>query len=367
MPSATRVGELDVLIIDDDQDLARMVITVLEHHAGQGFSIRHVSTAADGLEAYDRRPADVVVLDLSLPDAERAEPLGVLRELLSRHPTPCVVVLTAHPWGLGREALRMGAEDYVDKQRMSASTLRNSIVYAVERHAHRARAAAASTKTTQHAPTQDATRGAERLRGPLSLLTRSLEQAHAAHNAVTGGDPEVDQLMDQALRAAYAMSGQLDQVVAAYRRVEDREPVDLGLLAEGVAADLDGLAASIGGRIDVGRLPSVWGQREPLRLLLRNLMVNALQHTRPGVTVRVSASDHPRGVRLFVDDDGPGIPLEQRSDVFELLGTAPGGPGFGLRACSAVATAHGGRVWVEDSPYGGARVVVELPVRRRVP
>ncbi len=374
MDTHATVEELDVLVIDDDQDLAAMVATVLQHDRSQAFRTRMAKNAQEGLDAYDAQPADVVLLDLGLPDVPRAKPLEVLRRLLECHPRPCVVVLTAHPWGLGRDAVRMGAEDYLDKSDLSLTVLRDTILYAAERHAHGIRGAADSAAASLHTPTRGPAFGAERLRAPIAQLTETLEALRGSN--VSG--VEGQRLVDQALRASYALGGQLDQVVAAQRRVDGREPVDLGGLAESVVADLHGLCEAVHAKVTIGPLPSIWGQREPLRLLLRNLVLNALQHTRPGVEVGIAALDHPMGVRIFVDDDGPGIEASLRAALFtarrddESAGdgqdrvTAERGPRhFGLRAAAAVATAHGGRCWAEERPGGGTRIVVELPVRRR--
>lgn len=360
--TSTRQDVLDVLLIDDDPELAELVDSVLRYHTDQRFSVRVETTARHGMAEYDRRPADVVILDLGLPDTSRADPLATLKSLLARNPTPCVVVLTGHPWpGLGRQALRMGAQDYLEKGDLSASRLRDGVLYAVERHAHTVRnvPSSALAGAEQVSRAQGQPGGAERLRTPLSTLTNAIEEAHGRRVA----DPDLAELLERALRGAYALGGQLDQVVAAQRRTVDREPVELEAIALDVADGLAGLTDAVGGSIIVGDLPAVWGQPDPLRLLLRNLLVNALQHGGPGVHVEVGHEDRPRGLQIRVDDTGPGIEPEDRSGVFDA--EAQHGRGFGLRACAAVATAHGGRCWIEDSHLGGTRVVVELPVRRR--
>lgn len=363
MTTTTRTDVLDVLIIDDDPELAHLVEAALARHETQQFEVRRATCATDGIDAYDLQPADLVVLDLGLPDSSRADPLRVLRELMSRHPSPCVVVLTGHAWGLGRQAMRMGAQDYLDKGEMSPAQLRDAVVFAVERHAHTTRNASISAlaRADGAASQPGQPGGADRLRTPLATLTRALEQMRREP-----GLPAVERadLLDQALRASYALGGQLDQVVAAQRRLLGREAVDLTALATELVGHLAELTEAVGAHIDVHELPRVWGQPQPLRLLLRNLTLNALQHGGPGVHVRIASQPHPRGIRLLVEDSGPGIPAGERADLFDLTG--PAGRGFGLRACAAVASAHGGRCWVEDSPLGGARVIVELPARRRV-
>ena len=74
----------------------------------------------------------------------------------------------------------------------------------------------------------------------------------------------------------------------------------------------------------------------------------------------------------MVDDDGPGIPVAQRAAIFDRFhrldggrSRDAGGAGLGLAIVQAIASAHGGRVWAEAAPSGGARMVLEIPLRRR--
>ncbi len=74
-------------------------------------------------------------------------------------------------------------------------------------------------------------------------------------------------------------------------------------------------------------------------------------------------------LRFVVDDNGPGIPVAQRAAVFDrfhrLDGSRSrdaGGAGLGLAIVHAIATAHGGRVWADAAPIGGARMVLEIPL-----
>ena len=102
---------------------------------------------------------------------------------------------------------------------------------------------------------------------------------------------------------------------------------------------------------------------------LRNLLRNAIVHTDPGGIVRVTAAHDDGGVRLTVDDDGPGIPMADRERVFDRLARLDrarsrdhGGAGLGLAIVRAIVNAHGGEIWIERSPEGGARFIIELPV-----
>lgn len=104
-----------------------------------------------------------------------------------------------------------------------------------------------------------------------------------------------------------------------------------------------------------------------LRGALLNVVDNAIKATRPHDVIALSAELSPdrRTVLLTIDDQGPGIPSEQRRAVLERFTRLPGqrapGTGLGLAIVDAVATAHGGRVEITTSVLGGARVGIRLP------
>ena len=105
---------------------------------------------------------------------------------------------------------------------------------------------------------------------------------------------------------------------------------------------------------------------DAVRRCLTNLVSNAARH---GETVRVSADRNRDAIEVTVDDDGPGIPQDEREAVFKpfyrLDGSRnpeTGGTGLGLTIARDVARSHGGELAIEDSPMGGVRARVRLPV-----
>jgi two-component system sensor histidine kinase KdpD len=105
--------------------------------------------------------------------------------------------------------------------------------------------------------------------------------------------------------------------------------------------------------------------------VLTNLLENALRHSPPGGVVRLHLSVIPRGMRIRITDQGPGVPLADREKVFEAFyrsGDLPETPGsgLGLAIAKAMVVAHGGRIWLEDAIGGGAAVVVEFPLEEVV-
>ncbi len=125
-------------------------------------------------------------------------------------------------------------------------------------------------------------------------------------------------------------------------------------------------------RFELGPLPAGTLQADPDRLAqaLRNLVGNAIAHTDPGsgrVLLHVERGG-PGWVRFVVQDDGPGIPEDQRELVFERFhrtdsgrARSSGGTGLGLAIVKAIAEAHHGRVRAGPGALGGARIELELP------
>jgi two-component system OmpR family sensor kinase len=149
-------------------------------------------------------------------------------------------------------------------------------------------------------------------------------------------------------------------------RVAPHAPVDLSEVVTDAAAELEPVAGDHEISIDAPAGARVDGARDELHRLVLNLMENALRHTDPGTAVEASVERRNGEVILSVEDDGPGIPVEQREKVFERFyrgsGEHSGSSGLGLSIVRAVAESHKGSVRLEEPLDGrGARFVVRIP------
>jgi signal transduction histidine kinase len=109
--------------------------------------------------------------------------------------------------------------------------------------------------------------------------------------------------------------------------------------------------------------------RDALRQMLLNLLDNAVKYGPAGQTITVGSELAGDRARIWVEDQGPGIPHDDRHRVWEPYvrlnregESATGGSGIGLAVVRELVTLHGGRTRVEGAPGGGARVVIELPL-----
>ena len=108
-------------------------------------------------------------------------------------------------------------------------------------------------------------------------------------------------------------------------------------------------------------LPEVFADPDKFTQVVTNLVENAVRHGQGQVSVRLAATE--TGVRITVDDEGDGIPVELRRRVFTKFWTTgeSGGSGLGMYIVGGLARAHGGWVTIDDAPGGGARVMVDWP------
>ena len=120
-------------------------------------------------------------------------------------------------------------------------------------------------------------------------------------------------------------------------------------------------------RVNAIEPAQVAGQVALLEQVLRNLVENAVRHARAAVDVSLTSVGTIAVVT--VDDDGPGIPPWAREDVFRRFvrvdgarDRTQGGVGLGLAIVAEIVRVHSGSVEIDDSPTGGARLCVRLPL-----
>ena len=144
-----------------------------------------------------------------------------------------------------------------------------------------------------------------------------------------------------------------------------RRTCDIGSLARGTLASLEALSERhvVVATDDV----ELAVDAAKLERIVENLLTNAIRHTPTEGTIWLRVEGTTDGVLIVVEDDGPGVPEELRTTIFEPFRQGPAAPshspgtGIGLSLVARFAELHGGRAWVEDRPGGGASFRVFLP------
>ena len=181
------------------------------------------------------------------------------------------------------------------------------------------------------------------LRNPLNVAQGFLDLERDERNS---------ERLDRVDRALTRMDELIDDLLTLARQgqsVSEPAPVSLQSIVDDAWATVDAPAASL--RVD-GELGAVSCDVSRVRQLLENLFRNAVEHGDADVTVSVGRTDEG----FYVEDDGPGIPTDERAQVFDAgYSTNPIGTGFGLNIVRSIAEAHGWNVTLAEAGDGGAR------------
>jgi len=207
------------------------------------------------------------------------------------------------------------------------------------------------------------------LRTPLTVIRGQLEVL-ARQREVTPADVRH---VDEVVRTEVLRMERLVDDLLLLARADEGEllrPASLALRPF-VTELFDALTLTAERRFELGDVPDgvLRADEDRLAQVVRNLARNAIEHTGPDGLVRLRVTARPRGwIEIAIEDDGPGIPPEQRDRVFDRFhrvdssrARGKGGAGLGLAIARAIVEAHGGRIRAGISPEGGARVAFELP------
>jgi PAS domain S-box-containing protein len=146
------------------------------------------------------------------------------------------------------------------------------------------------------------------------------------------------------------MIGDLLELTRAGESVEETDRVSLDSIVEGCWRNVDTEEATLEASADM----TIHADKSRLRHVFENLFRNAIEHGRSDVTVRVGTLPDDTG--FSVEDNGPGIPTEDRDEVFEQgYSTTQDGTGFGLSIVREIVEAHGWDIMVTEGTDGGAR------------
>jgi signal transduction histidine kinase len=256
------------------------------------------------------------------------------------------------------------AGELTDQQSRALDVLAHQVVDVLE-----LRRVAQELERSNEALAHFASQVSHDLRNPLTALSGFLELAED-----DPGLPAAELAAESVARARGVTARMTDMVIDLlnYARAEGaqprRIPVDIAELVHAVVEDLDAAIEKTGATVSVDADAQVTGDPTLLRALIQNLIANSIKFTNAaGIAPRVEVrAEHLTDAwRITVDDNGPGVVPADRERVFELMerGVPPETPGLGigLSTCRRIAETHGGRIGIDDSPIGGARVWVELP------
>ena len=205
---------------------------------------------------------------------------------------------------------------------------------------------------------------AHELRSPLAAIATIAQAARAGASAE--GRSAFEAIARSALEASAVVTDLLTLARGPARRALQCEPVDLAAVVASSSRESEPVAAARGIRLKSSPVSAIVnGDERRLRELARNLLDNAIRHARANVSIASRRSG--RLCEIVVDDDGDGIPSQERERIFERFyrrSNDGAGTGLGLAIVRWIASAHDGTVTVGAAPSGGARFVAAIPAHK---
>lgn len=370
-PSAeARAERTSILVVDDTLENLRLLASMLN---GQGYEVRPVNGGKQALLAIERDPPDLILLDISMPEMDGYEVCRRLRELAGCRDIPVIFLTALTETDCRVNAFNVGGVDYITKP------FQLDEVYARIRTHLRLRRLQAELEERNRSLEEsfERLRALEKLRddlihmvvhdmrSPLSNILISLEML---------ASDLAKQAPERMLRDVAAARTSARELVEMARqlldinRMEQRSmPLDLerhGLLAliEQSIAEMSPLAHVSKVRLEsCGTDQAVTCDEAIVRRIINNLLSNAIKHAprESSVVVQVERHDE-RFARVSVVDQGPGIPEEFRSRIFQKFEQVEArrtkkyhSVGLGLAFCRLATEAHGGQIAVDGSRSAG--------------
>jgi len=352
-----------ILFIDDEDIVLKSCRRIF---AGEDLEVETASSGEEGLAMALAGGTDVVVTDLKMPGMGGME---VLKRLRKERPELVVVVFTGYAnVETAREALKNGAFDYVPKPFTPEELLD------VVRNAVQARRSSGTAKMLDLMAVVS-----HELKSPLATVQTTAETLHRGYFG--GLAPEQKKIVETILRnCAY-----LEDVIRSYIDLSKMELDGLGSFGRKIRLGADVVGEVLGApevKNNLKGMPVVWeaiddpvihGDPELLKIVVRNLVNNAIKYGKEGTPVKVRLEDREGETVLSVFNEGVGISKEdiekrlfKRFERLRQKGTeGVKGSGLGLYICKAIVEKHRGRIWAESEPGSWARFSFALAAGSR--
>lgn len=366
-----------ILLVEDNPGDARLLRELLRE-VRLPFELTHVERLEHAVARYRAEGADIVLLDLTLPDTAG---LQTVERMLEAAPDAPIIVLTGlDDDSVAVQAVHAGAQDYLVKNRLDSGLLIRSIRYARERkllELERARllrgerAARAAAEAAVRARDEMLRIVSHDLGNSLSAVLVNSELLLRTH-ATAPEDTTRQRLLS--IRKVTEQMQRLRQdlldvaMIEAGRLSMERRPVPPRLIIAEAVQQFEALAAEK----SIALLPRtnpddrpVLADVERLAQVVGNLLGNALKFTPAGGVVMLGTEPLQKEARFFVTDTGPGIREEDVRNVFDRFWTTRAGnrqgAGLGLAIAKGIVEAHGGHIGVESRPGAGSTFYFTIP------
>lgn len=375
-PAMTRI-----LVVDDEEGIQAGCRRVLEP---EGYQVETAASGREGMEKFRHHPADLVLIDVVLPDMRGVDLLGPIHEI---DPDAVCIIITGYATvELAVQAIKAGAYDFLSKpftadillmtvrqglehRRLTLEARRSA---ALERQAAELARAKEELERLDRFKTTFMLTVAHEIRAPLNALQSFLlailkgyippDEQEAILRRAVDRSQELLELVDDLLLLARVKS---EQEIARRERVSLANVLEKVFPLMKAQAETKGLTCSM----EIRRRPEVEADADQMTQLWTNLISNAIKYTPPGGKVQILLDEMDGWAVGVVEDSGIGIAPKDQARIFEEFyrtsqakALEPRGTGLGLPLVKRIVEGHGGDIRVESELGRGSRFTFRLPL-----
>ena len=352
-----------VLLVEDNPGDARLLREMFNEDGSIEVDLACVSFMSEAERHLATCTADIILLDLGLPDAQGLA--AIRRARLAAPDIPLVVLTGMDDEALAAQSLQEGAQDYLIKGQIETRGLLRALRYAGER------------KRLERLKDEFVSTVSHELRTPLTSIAGSLGllMGNAAGSLPKSAERLLEIAHTNSVRLVRLVSDILDiEKLESGHVAFDLKKIQVRPLVEQTVEAIRGYAEGhrVKVRIEaVVAVDDVRADADRLAQVLTNLMSNAIKFSPPDGEVVIAVENEAKVnvVRITVRDHGPGISFDFKSRIFERFAQADatparrkGGTGLGLSIAKQIIDRLGGEIGFADAPGGGTVFHVELPI-----
>lgn len=357
-----------ILIVDDTLENLRLLTALLGEH---GYETRPVTHGRAALQAAEHAHPDLVLLDVTMPEMDGYQVCRQLKANPALSDIPVIFLTSLTDTAEKIKGFAAGGADYISKPFQIDEILARIRTHLGLRQARiKLQQQLESLHTLERLRDDLVHMVVHDMRSPLMVLQLNLELLKRAEDRL---DERSLSSLKSATDMATALTRMTNDLLDVSRIEEGKLPlersrIDLLELAQEVGNSLSSLDRTR--TIEIVPGPAAYAEcdRELIRRVLENLVGNAIKHASAGGKIRMAAHVKDSHVRIEVEDDGPGVPLDSREKIFDKFETASPknehkyhSAGLGLAFCKLVVEAHGGRIGVDDAIPKGSLFWLMLP------
>jgi len=389
---------IKIVLIEDNPGDARLIKEMLTEAKSACFLLEWRNRLNEGLRWLTENSADVVLLDLGLPDSQG---LDTYAKVHAQFPQLPIVVLSGlHDESVAVRAVRDGAQDYLVKGQIDGRLMARSVRYAIERkNAEEAlREAHDNLERRVKERTLELSNLNDQLKEEIEIRKQAEEELKELANALNvtntdlmnfthvishdlksplntiggfanllarryrgkidaGADEILDDIISGVNRMQELIKGLLEYSQARTKKKQFK-PIAFTTVVKKAVSNLESVIEANNAHVTYDDLPTIMADSLQLISLFQNLIDNAIKYRKEAVPrIHISAQQKGNEWIFSIKDNGIGIDAkgsERIFGMFQRLSNDQAGTGIGLATCKEIVKRHSGRIWVESNPGKGS-------------